>query len=128
MHLPKKEPTVGRRKRLTSGIAAVFGVATVILFSTANAAAMGITVKNTSAREIRGLYLSATAQSAWGPDLLDGGIIAPSDVWTVSGVSCQGVSVLVAEDDGGCFLYQSVGCAADASWTITGNTPRDCGR
>lgn len=59
--------------------------------------------------------------------VLDGGIIAPGDVWTAT-ASCEGVIVVVAEDVGGCFLSHSVACGADATWTITGTTPRDCGR
>ncbi len=103
-------------------------VAAAVLFGAANASAIDITIQNTSARAIDGVYLSATAQSAWGADLLDGGIIASGDAWTVSGVSCDGSFVLVAEDVGGCFLYQSVGCIADVAWTISTSTPRDCGR
>ena len=116
-----------RARKLTNGVAALLAAA-VIPLTAASAAAIDITVRNTSARAIDAVYLSATAQSAWGPDLLDGGIIAPGDTGTVGGVSCAGAFVVVAEDVGGCFLYQSVGCAADASWTITNSTPRDCGR
>ena len=112
-----------RLRTLTSTIAAA-----ALLFSAANAAAIDITIKNTSSRAVDGVYLSATTQSAWGPDLLDGGIVAPGDAWTVGGMSCVGTFVLIAEDVGGCFLYQSVSCATDASWTITNSTPRDCGR
>ena len=114
-------------RKLTKTVAALLAAA-VIPFTAASAAAIDVTIRNTSPRAIDGVYLSATAQSDWGPDLLDGGIIAPGDVWTVSGASCVGTFVLVAEDVGGCFLYQSVSCATDASWTITSSTPRDCGR
>jgi len=54
-------------------------------------------------------------------------VLAPGDVWTAT-ASCQGVIVVVAEDVGGCFLSQSVACGADATWTITASTPRNCGR
>jgi hypothetical protein len=122
----RKEPTVGRRIRNTLQRAAALGLVAVTTVVAVPAAASSITITNGSSRALDGVYLTATAQSAWGDDLLDGGLIAPGDVWTTT-ASCQGVVVVVAEDVAGCFLSQSVACGADAAWTITGSTPRDCG-
>lgn len=94
----------------------------------AGAAGIEITVVNQSARAIDGLYLSATAQSDWGPDQLNGVALAPNGSWTIRGVNCTAPFVLVAEDTAGCFLYQPVPCGADAMWTIRSDTARDCGR
>jgi len=118
---------VTHHTRLTTTIAAGFVVA-VTLLSAAQAAATSLTVKNGSALELHGVYLSATAQGAWGDDLLDGTIIAPDGVWSADGVSCNGTVVVIAEDAGGCFLSQSIACGPSAVWTITNSTPRDCGR
>lgn len=119
---------MGQRVRRTLRRAAAIGLAAVAtMTATAPAAASSITITNSSTRALDGVYLAATAQSAWGDDLLDGGIIAPGDVWTAN-ASCQGVIVVVAEDVGGCFLSQSIACGADAMWAITGSTARDCGR
>jgi len=52
---------------------------------------------------------------------------AIGESWTANGARCQGNAVVVIEDEGGCFLYQSIGCGADASLIITDSTPRDCG-
>jgi hypothetical protein len=117
---------VGRRIRSTLRRAAAFGLIAATTMAATPAAASSITITNGSSRALDGVYLAATAQSTWGDDLLDGAIIAPGEVWTAS-ASCQGVVVVIAEDIGGCFLSQSIACGADATWTITGSTPRDCG-
>ena len=91
------------------------------------AAAMDLTVVNQGGRQIDGLYLSATAQSDWGPDLLDGARLAPGATSTIHGIACTQPFVVVAEDLSGCFLYLSSACGADAAWTITNDSPRDCG-
>lgn len=93
-----------------------------------HAAAISITVTNGASREVTGLYLAATAQSAWGSDRLNGDFLTSNQSVTLSGVSCTGSIVVVAEDVAGCFSYQSVGCGGDTTWTITNATPRDCGR
>jgi hypothetical protein len=96
---------------------------------TAYAGMIDITVVNSGVRAVSGLYLAATAQSAWGSDLLNGDFLDQSQTATVRGVSCNAASmVIVAEDVGGCFSYKSVACTGNAIWTITNATPRDCGR
>jgi hypothetical protein len=105
------------------------GLLSALAVGTANAGTIDITVVNSGSRAIDGLYLAASAQSAWGPDLLNGDFIDQSQTVTVSGVSCNATSmVIVAEDIGGCFSYQTIGCTGNAIWTITSSTPRDCGR
>jgi hypothetical protein len=100
-----------------------------IAAGTAHAGTIDLTIVNSGVRAVDGLYLAAAAQSAWGPDLLDGDFLDQSQTVTVRGVSCNAASmVIVAEDVGGCFSYQSVACTGNAIWTITNSTPRDCGR
>ena len=115
------------RRVLARGVLA--GLASVLAPGTVGAAAIDITVVNAGTRSVDGLYLATTAQSAWGPDVLDGDFLAPSGTVTLQGVSCAPPSmVVVAEDVGGCFMYQTVGCGGNATWTITSSTPHDCGR
>jgi hypothetical protein len=88
-----------------------------------------LTVTNGGVRSVDGLYLSLYADRGWGPDLLNGVALAPGSAVTLQSVACDAAAIVViAEDDAGCFLYRSVPCGADASWTITSTTTRDCGR
>ena len=117
--------------RATSGriMAGIVGALGMLAVGAADVAAMDITVVNTSTRDIDGLYLAATAQSAWGPDQIESEVLEQGASVILRGVSCaQSSLVVVAEDLAGCFLYQSVGCGGDATWTISNATPRDCGR
>lgn len=62
---------------------AVLAVLVVIGGAPAEAVAMDVTVANQAVRQIDGLYLSATAQSDWGPDQLNGTAFAPNGSWTI---------------------------------------------
>ena len=116
--------THGARMRMI-----VTGLLVVLAAGPARAGTIDVTVANSGARAVTGLYLAASAQSAWGPDLLDGDYLDQSQTVTVRGVSCNAASMVnVAEDVGGCFSYQSIPCGGTATWTITNATARDCGR
>ena len=94
----------------------------------AHAATIDVVVANGATREITGLYAAATAQSKWGPDQLNGVSLPQGDSVTLR-VTCDQVSIaLVAEDAAGCFAYQTIGCGAGGTWTLTNATARDCGR
>jgi hypothetical protein len=104
------------------------GMLGMIATGVTQAAAIDITVVNASTRDVDGLYLAATAQSAWGPDQIEAEVLAQGESVTLRGVGCPSTIVVIAEDIAGCFLYQTVGCGADATWTISNSTARDCGR
>jgi hypothetical protein len=89
---------------------------------------LDIAVTNNSSREIHHLYISPADRNEWGPDLLDSQIIRPSESATVH-VVCPGNEIkLIAEDKTGCFMYQPATCTqGSAEWTITNQTPVDCG-
>jgi hypothetical protein len=91
--------------------------------------ATNITVVNNSSREIRHLYLSPVNQDKWGPDQLGGSIIGSGGgSYTLSNVACSQSSIkVIAEDQNGCFLYQTVSCGGSATWTITTDATPDCG-
>jgi hypothetical protein len=98
------------------------------LASHASGGTSGITIVNSSTREIRHVYLSAPDQNDWGPDQLVQSVISPNGgSFTINDVSCSGSTIkVVAEDQDGCFSYQVVSCSG-ATWTITNDTARDCG-
>ena len=85
-----------------------------------------VTIINNSSGEIRHVYFS-TSDNNWGPDQLNNTSIAIGGSQTLN-VSCSAATVkVVAEDEGGCFYYQPVSCSENNSWTITGDSARDCG-
>ena len=118
-------PRTNRRIRI-----AAIALCTLLASTAASrASATDITVTNNASREMHGMYLSLAAQSGWGPDQLNGSALLPGGTFTLQGVACPSPNiVLIAEDEGGCFLYQPVSCASGVLWTITDGTPRDCGR
>lgn len=87
-----------------------------------------ITVVNNSTLEIRHLYLSPTDSDNWGSDRLGDSSIAPAGSFALSDVSCeQGSIKVIAEDQNGCFFYNTTTCTADSTWTIAANATPDCG-
>ncbi|HKP45405.1 MAG TPA: hypothetical protein VJT50_02295 [Pyrinomonadaceae bacterium] len=99
------------------------------LLSSAHVPTTSITIVNNSGREIRHVYLSAPDQNTWGSDQLVNSVISPNGgSFTISDASCSGSSIkVIAEDQEGCFSYQVVSCSEGGTWTITNDTPRDCG-
>ncbi len=90
---------------------------------------MSITVTNNSGRDIHHLYLSPVDREAWGPDLLNETVLRTGQSFTINDVSCPGLEIkVIAEDREGCFAYGVVSCAqASSGWTLTSDTPKDCG-
>jgi hypothetical protein len=86
-----------------------------------------ITVTNDSSLEIRHLYLSPADNDNWGPDQLNGSVIATGQSVTINAVWDQATVKVVSEDQNGCFLYQTLDATGNASWTITSNAVPDCG-
>jgi hypothetical protein len=100
----------------------------VPLLSSAHSSSASITVSNNSSREIRFLYLSSVDQDNWGPDQLNNATLNNGQSATLTNVSCSGAQIkVIAEDSDGCFLYGVVSCDDNVQWTITNETPADCG-
>lgn len=120
----------GRSVRWVISTVVVLAVlVSMTLLATARARpAMTITISNNSQLLIRNLYLAPGNPDDWGPNQLgESGIAAGASV-TLSNVSCEGSSVrVIAEDQNGCFIYQSVSCGDTGAWTITGSETADCG-
>ena len=128
-----KSPFANSRSRAIKGsvlVVILIGMlGAVPLLSGAHApAATSITIVNNSSRQIRHLYLSPVNQDNWGPDQLGGSMIGSGGgSYTLSDVSCSQSSIkVIAEDQNGCFLYQTVACGQSSTWTITNDLAPDC--
>jgi hypothetical protein len=107
---------------------AVGALSSLTILSRPRSHTSNITVVNNSSREIWHLYLSAPDSDNWGPDQLHDSAIATGNSFTLSNASCdQGSIKVIAEDQNGCFLYNTVSCGADATWNITDSATPDCG-
>jgi hypothetical protein len=85
-----------------------------------------ISVVNNSQRAIRHVFLASAGSDNWGDDQLSEAISAGTSRninadWSESAVK------IVAEDQEGCFLTTTVDTAGSPNWTITSDTPRNCG-
>lgn len=110
-------------------IATVFALAAACaVLSSAQTQTISVTIVNNSALEIRHVYLSPPDEDNWGPDQLGGAAISSGGSYTLSSLSCDGSGVkVIGEDQNGCFLTYAASCAGNAIWTITSDTPADCG-
>jgi len=117
-----KAETLARLFALT---AILVGLAALAPLSTATAP-LTITVVNNSDRQIRHFYLSPANNDQWGPDQLSEPISAGTN--RTLNVSWEQSTVkLVAEDQDGCFMVQTVEAAGTLTWEISSSTARDCG-
>jgi len=128
-----KEPVVNHKSYrpyvlVVAAVVLVAGSAVLNILATARTqATISITINNNSHREIRHLYLAAGNPNNWGPDQLNGSTIPSGSSYTLS-ASCDGSSVrVIAEDQNGCFLYNTVSCDSNSTWNITDSSTADCG-
>jgi len=91
-------------------------------------ASLTISIVNNGGVEVRHLYLSPADNDNWGPDQLNQTAISPGASRNLEVSWDQSTVKLVAEDQDGCFLNTTVAATGSPVWTITSDTPRDCGR
>jgi hypothetical protein len=109
-------------------VAALCALAALPLLSSARARSNSINVVNSSGRQIVHIYLSPAESDNWGPEQLNGSVIAPGQSFNVEDVACSQSQIkVVAEDGEGCFLSSPVSCGGATTWTITNETAADCG-
>jgi hypothetical protein len=98
------------------------------LRSNARTSAISITITNNSTGwEIQHVYLSPSNQDKWGPNQLSSAL-GPGNLVTLSGIACDQADIrVITEDQDGCFLYKTVSCSDNATWTITNGATPDCG-
>lgn len=100
----------------------MLAVAAVACALVAPAAAQQASVKvtNQSKWEIHHMYVSPSADEAWGPDQLGEEVLAKGDSMTVTGISCDSYDVLVVDEDGDeCTIEQVDFCRDNSFWRIT---------
>lgn len=108
---------------------ALSSVAAVVAKRASRSPSTSITINNnSSALEIRFVYLSHPNQDDWTGDQLNSTPIASGGSATLNNVSCDQAEIrVIGEDQNGCFLYQVVACGGNATWTITNSATPDCG-
>ena len=109
---------------------AILAVATLPLLTNARMrpASINVNIMNNSNWEIRHVFLQASDQDPWSENQLNDSAIAPGGSATVSNAACDGAATkVITEDKDGCFLYKTVSCGDNATWTITSVATPDCG-
>jgi hypothetical protein len=107
-------------------VAVLSTLAAVTPLSKATTPTLTITLVNNSGGEIRYLFLSPADSDRWSSDQLNGSISAGA-TRTVDVSWDQSTVKLVAEDEDGCFLSATANATSNIEWTITNDTPRNCG-
>lgn len=126
MNQPNSKGSRARKMLMVLVVLAVVGGMTLLSVAR-SPATFSVTITNNSQLQIRGLYLAPGDPDNWGPDQLNGSTISPGASHTIN-VSCDGSSLrVIAEDQNGCFLYHSVSCDGNQTWTITDSESPDCG-
>ena len=108
-------------------IAGLCSLAALTPGSTANTPTLTINLVNNSASEICHIYLSPADNDNWGGDQLNNESICAGSTRNIQVSWDQSTVKIVAEDQDGCFLNTTVEATGTQTWTITNNTPRDCG-
>jgi hypothetical protein len=108
---------------------ALLAFASLPVLLSARTQTASIKIVNNSNRVIRNVYLSHVDVEDWGGDQLsEGATISPEQSFTVTNITCDQSQIkVIGEDRDGCFLSAVVSCGDDATWTITNDTPADCG-
>jgi hypothetical protein len=121
--------TFNARKGLRAGMLALAlcSMGTAFLVYAAPFQSVQLTVVNNSAKEIRYLYLSPAENDNWSSDQLNNSGIGAGASRTIQFTWEPATIKFVAEDRDGCFLTKTVSVANAIEWTITSDTPRNCG-
>ena len=79
-------------------------------------------VRNASDFSITEIRVTSVGSSSWGPNLLNGDILAPGETLTID-VTCGTYDALLVDESGvDCQLHGVDLCLGDASWVIRNNT------
>lgn len=123
----------GQRKPRVSIIicVALLAIVSLPLLSIARSTrsvATSVNIVNNTSREIRNVYLSHVNADDWSGNQLGSATIGPGQSFNLGNIPCDQQQVkVIAEDGDGCFLSTAVNCGDSATWTISNDTPRDCG-
>ena len=118
----------GSRIPRSSVIICVALFALMPFMSHARTIGTSVSVVNNTSGEIRNLYSSHVDSDDWSADLLGTATIPSGQSFQLNDVSCDGQQTkLIAEDQDGCFVSTAVTCGQSSTWTISSDSPRDCG-
>jgi hypothetical protein len=107
---------------------ALLAVMTLPLLSAAKTQMVSLTIVNNSNREIRHVYFSHVDLDDWTGDKLNNSVISPGQSGSIANFSWDQQQVkVIGEDQEGCFLSGVVASDGSPTWTITSETPVDCG-
>jgi len=107
---------------------ALLAIALAPLLSSARTPTTSVNIVNNSTKEIRNVYLSHVNVDDWGNNQLGDAIISPGQSFALNNVACDQQQVkVIGENQDGCFISTIVNCGDSATWTITNDTPVDCG-
>ena len=107
-------------------LAVLSAVCVLAPLSRATTASITVNVVNNSQKAISHLYFASAGSDNWTADQLSGSISAGSSQ-NVSVTWSESTVQLIAEDEDGCFLTNTIDNSGSPSWTITNTTARDCG-
>lgn len=106
----------------------LFAGAALPLLSSARSPSTSVNIVNNSNRMIRNVYLSHVDRDDWSGNQLGNATIGPGQSFALNNISCDQQQVkVVGEDQDGCFLSTVVACGDNVTWTITNDSPADCG-
>ena len=138
MHDPAARPARPERGRVltrraalqVAGIALAGTVASGLLPDSAPALAQDantLKVSNRSKWEIHHLFLSPSAEEAWGPDQLEDQILATGGSLTLTGIACDTYDIKLVDEDGDeCIVEQEDLCASNYYFVITNEKLSQC--
>lgn len=116
------------RSRFCSVVALCIALYAMGAISSARTVATSVNIVNNSSREIRNVYLSDVNVDNWGANQLGNSTIAPGQSFALNNIACNQQQLrVIGEDQDGCFLSTVITCGESVTWTITNNTPVDCG-
>jgi hypothetical protein len=108
---------------------AIFSTSLALPLLSSAKPATSVNIVNNSSRVIRFVYVSHVNVDDWSGDQLGGNGISPGQSSTVSNFACDQQQVrVIGEDQDGCFVSAVVACGENSTWTITNETPVDCGQ
>ena len=103
-------------------------LAALPMLSSARVNTTTINIVNNSSREIRHVYLSHVDADDWSADQLNNSAIGANQSSALNNVSWDASQVkVIGEDQDGCFASTAVATGGSVTWTITNDTPADCG-
>jgi hypothetical protein len=129
MRVPNAQEKKSRSLLVITAIVAAALIGTAVLAVGRSSSNISITVKNQTQRTITHLYLAPGDPNNWGPDQLNGSTIPPDGSYVLNNVACNGSSSVrvIAEDQNGCFFYNTAACDANYTWEISAAATPDCG-